>query len=131
MLSISTIRMLLEQQDAVMLFNIPDRQLATLRTLASRQKRRGALSIISLDPKPATYYQRTVGGQWNATHDIIITAKEETTTMTNADIPVFEIWFDLYNGSTPMVVRIAAGIENARDCWDRLSREFFMLSSRP
>ena len=43
---------------------------------------------------------------------------------------MYEIWFDLYDGSTPLVIRVE-GINSAREAWDRLHREFFMRSSRP
>jgi hypothetical protein len=47
------------------------------------------------------------------------------------DLPYIEIWFNLYDGnSAPLMVRVQ-GPNNAREAWDRLSREFFMISARP
>lgn len=43
---------------------------------------------------------------------------------------MYEIWFDMYNGSTPYCVSVE-GLSNAREAWDRLNREFFMRSQRP
>lgn len=48
---------------------------------------------------------------------------------------MFELWFALsdYPAEPPFVVHVDAmgDIERARETWDRLAREFYMISSRP